>query len=65
MGKLMMALAEGREPATNGEDNLQSLEMAYAAVTSSESGGVCAVSGGAETQGTESSGGSTHTKSRG
>lgn len=38
MGELMTALAEGREPATSGSDNLASLGVALAAVASSESG---------------------------
>ncbi|HET6314940.1 MAG TPA: gfo/Idh/MocA family oxidoreductase, partial [Chloroflexota bacterium] len=38
MGELMSALAEGREPATSGRDNLQSIRLAFAAVESSETG---------------------------
>jgi len=38
MGEMLTALAEGRPPATNGADNLNSLRIAYAAVESSESG---------------------------
>lgn len=38
MGELMRALAEDREPLTSGEDNLESIKIAYAAVRSSESG---------------------------
>ena len=38
MGEMLSALAEGREPATSGRDNLRSVRIAYAAVESSESG---------------------------
>jgi len=38
MGELMRALAEEREPLTSGEDNLQSIKIAYAAVESAKTG---------------------------
>jgi len=38
MGERMRSLAEGREPATSGRDNLNSVKIAYAAVKSSEEG---------------------------
>lgn len=38
MGELMRAIAEDREPLTSGEDNLDSIRIAYAAVESSQSG---------------------------
>jgi predicted dehydrogenase len=38
MGEFLTALAEGRQPMTNGEDNLHSLQIAYAAVESAQTG---------------------------
>jgi predicted dehydrogenase len=38
MGEMLRALAEGREPATSGRDNLDTLRIAYAAVESSVTG---------------------------
>lgn len=38
MGELMRAIAEEREPETSGADNLESIEIAYAAVESSRTG---------------------------
>ncbi len=38
MGELMRALAEGREPQTSGRDNLNSIQIAYAAVESATTG---------------------------
>lgn len=38
MGELLCAIAEDREPIASGQDNLQSLQIAYAAVESSISG---------------------------
>ncbi|HEU4754745.1 MAG TPA: hypothetical protein VFU47_16675, partial [Armatimonadota bacterium] len=38
MGELMRAVAEAREPLTSGRDNLQSIQIAYAAVQSAETG---------------------------
>ena len=38
MGEFLTALAERREPATSGRDNLRSIKLAFAAVESSESG---------------------------
>jgi len=38
MGEMLSALAEGREPATSGRDNLDSIRIAYAAVESSTTG---------------------------
>lgn len=38
MGELLTALADGRPPLTNGEDNLQSIKIAFAAVQSAETG---------------------------
>ncbi|MAG35864.1 MAG: oxidoreductase [Dehalococcoidia bacterium] len=38
MGELMRALDEGREPQTSGRDNLHSIQIAYAAVESTETG---------------------------
>ncbi len=39
MGEMLTALAEGREPATSGWDNLASIRIAYAAVESAATGG--------------------------
>jgi predicted dehydrogenase len=38
MGEMMQALSEGRETATSGRDNLNTLRVAFAAVESSETG---------------------------
>lgn len=38
MGEMLQSLADGREPATSGRDNLDSIRIAYAAVESSETG---------------------------
>ena len=38
MGELMRAIHEDREPATSGRDNLQSLQIAFAAVQSASTG---------------------------
>lgn len=38
MGEMLRALAEGREPATSGRDNLSSIRIAYAAVESANTG---------------------------
>jgi predicted dehydrogenase len=38
MGELLTALAEGREPATSGRDNLDTIRIALAAVESSQTG---------------------------
>lgn len=38
MGELMRAVAEDREPETSGRDNLESIQIAYAAVESAETG---------------------------
>lgn len=38
MGEMLRALAEGREPATSGRDNLNTIQIAYAAVESSNLG---------------------------
>jgi predicted dehydrogenase len=38
MGELMAALNEGREPQTSGQDNLNSIQIAYAAVESAATG---------------------------
>jgi predicted dehydrogenase len=45
MGELMAALSEGREPATSGRDNLNSIRIAYAAVESSQTGRVVELEG--------------------
>jgi predicted dehydrogenase len=38
MGELLTAVAQGRQPLTHGQDNLESLRIAFAAVASAESG---------------------------
>jgi predicted dehydrogenase len=38
MGELLSALAEGRPPQTSGEDNLDTIRIAYAAVESARTG---------------------------
>jgi predicted dehydrogenase len=38
MGELLQALADGRQPMTSGEDNLETVCMAQAAVESAETG---------------------------
>ncbi len=38
MGEMLLALEEGREPASSGRDHLVSLRMAFAAVESADSG---------------------------
>ncbi|MFN3653382.1 MAG: Gfo/Idh/MocA family protein [Armatimonadota bacterium] len=38
MGELMRAIQEDREPSTSGQDNLNSIKIAYAAVRSAETG---------------------------
>src|SRR5262249_3908030 len=38
MGELLRALADGRAPQTSGEDNLDTIRIAYAAVESSRTG---------------------------
>ncbi len=38
MGEMLRALAEGREPATSGRDNLNTIRIAFAAVESSNTG---------------------------
>jgi predicted dehydrogenase len=38
MAEFLSALAEGREPATSGRDNLDTIRIAYAAVASSQTG---------------------------
>jgi predicted dehydrogenase len=38
MGEMMLALAEGRAPATSGRDNLNTLRVAFAAVESAATG---------------------------
>jgi predicted dehydrogenase len=38
MGEMMRAVAENREPLTSGQDNLESIKIAYAAVESARSG---------------------------
>ena len=38
MGELLCAIEENREPTINARDNLKSLELCFAAVTSAEQG---------------------------
>jgi len=38
MGELLCAIEENREPENSGIDNLQSLELCYAAVAAAEEG---------------------------
>ena len=47
MGEFLTALAEGREPATSGRDNLDTIRIALASVESSKTGQTVELAGGA------------------